>query len=99
MANLNVTFEDLRTAANQLNSGQGDIDNRLNELKLYVDNLVAEGYVTSASSGAFQEQYQQFTVSAKNTISAVDGLSNFLRGAADALQQTDDALAGQIRGH
>lgn len=98
MANLNVTFDDLRVAADQLTSGQGDIDNRLNELKAYVDNLVSEGYVTSASSGAFQEQYQQFTMSAKNMIAAVEGLSHFLRSAADALQQTDEALAGQIRG-
>ncbi|NTV38689.1 MAG: WXG100 family type VII secretion target [Demequinaceae bacterium] len=98
MANINVTFDDLRVAADQLTSGQGDIDSRLNELRLYVDNLVSEGYVTSASSGAFQEQYQQFTVSAKNTIAAVEGLSQFLRSAADALQQTDEALAGQIRG-
>lgn len=98
MANLNVTFDDLRVAADQLTSGQGDIDNRLNELKAYVDNLVSEGYVTSASSGAFQEQYQQFTMSAKNMIAAVEGLSQFLRSAADALQQTDEALAGQIRG-
>lgn len=98
MANLNVTFDDLRAAADQLTSGQGDIDNRLNELKAYVDNLVSEGYVTSASSGAFQEQYQQFTTSAKNMISAVEGLSHFLRSAANTLQQTDEALAGQIRG-
>lgn len=98
MANINVTYDDLRTAADQLTSGQGDIDSRLNDLKAYVDNLVSEGYVTSASSGAFQEQYQQFTVSAKNTISAIEGLSGFLRSAADALQQTDEQLASTIRG-
>lgn len=98
MANINVTFDDLRTAADQLTSGQGDLETRLLELKNYVDNLVSEGYVTSSSSGAFQEQYQQFTTSANNTVGALAGLSGFLRSAADALQQTDDALASTIRG-
>jgi WXG100 family type VII secretion target len=98
MANLNVTFQDLRTAATQLTSGQGDLENRLMELKAYIDNLVSEGYVTSASSGAFQEQFTSFTTGAKQTIGALEGLSQFLNSAADALQQTDEQLAAQIRG-
>ena len=57
MANLNVTYDELRTAGNQLITGKGDLENRLMELKSYIDNLVSEGYVTSSSSGAFQEQY------------------------------------------
>ncbi len=98
MANLNVTFADLRTAASQLTSGQGDLENRLSELKAYIDNLVSEGYVTSASSGAFQEQFTSFVTGAKQTVSALEGLSQFLNSAADTLQQTDEQLAAQIRG-
>ncbi len=98
MANLNVTYDELRVAADQLISGQGDIDNRLMELKAYIDNLVSEGYVTTASSGAFQEQYTSSRTSAKQAISALEGLSTFLRSAADALQQTDESLASSIRG-
>ncbi len=98
MANLNVTYDDLRNAGNQLVNGKGDLESRLMELKSYIDNLVIEGYVTSASSGAFQEQYTQFTQSATTAISALDGLSTFLRSAADALQQTDESLASSIRG-
>lgn len=98
MANLNVTYDDLRNAGNQLVNGKGDLESRLMELKSFIDNLVAGGYVTSASSGAFQEEYTQFTQSATTAVSALDGLSGFLRSAADALQQTDEALASAIRG-
>jgi len=98
MVNINVTYDDLRLAADQLTSGQGDIDNRLNELKAYIDNLVSGGYVTTASSGAFQEQYTSFTTAAKQTISSLEGLGQFLRQASDALQQTDETLASSIRG-
>ena len=98
MANLNVTYEELRTAGHQLLAGKGDLDGRLLELKSYIDNLVSEGYVTSASSGAFQEQYAQFTTSAHTAVSALEGLSGYLGSAADALQQTDESLAASIRG-
>ncbi|MBC7297572.1 MAG: WXG100 family type VII secretion target [Demequina sp.] len=98
MANLNVTYDDLRNAGNHLINGKGDLESRLMELKALIDNLVSGGYVTSASSGAFHEQYAQFTQSATAAVSALDGLSGFLRQAADALQQTDEALASSIRG-
>ncbi len=98
MANLNVTYDELRAAGNRLINGKGDLESRLMELKSSIDNLVAEGYVTSASSGAFQEQYTQFTQSATTAVSALDGLSGFLKSAADALQQTDESLASSIRG-
>lgn len=98
MANLNVTYDELRNAGSQLITGKGDLENRLMELKSYIDNLVTEGFVTSASSGAFHEQYTQFTQSATTAVSALEGLSNFLKAAADALQQTDESLASSIRG-
>ena len=98
MANLTVTYDDLRGAADQLASGQGDIDDRLGSLQGFIDTLVSGGYVTSASSGAFHDQYLAFTTSAKQTVSALEGLGQFLRSAADSLQQTDEALASSIRG-
>lgn len=98
MANLNVTYDDLRAAADQLASGEGDINDRLGSLQGYIDTLVSGGYVTSASSGAFHEQYVTFTSSAKLTVSALEGLAQFLRSAAESLQQTDESLASSIRG-
>ncbi|WP_084124605.1 WXG100 family type VII secretion target [Demequina sp. NBRC 110054] len=98
MANITVTYDEIRAAADQLLSGQGDIDSRLAELKAFIDSLVSGGYVTSSSSGAFHEQYTAFTTSSQQAISALEGLSQFLRGAADTLQQTDEALASAIRG-
>lgn len=97
MANLHVTYDDLRQASGTLVTGRSDIDARLLELRAFVDALVAEGYVTTASSGAFQETYAQFTSGAQQTVSALSGLSEFLRAAADALQQTDEQLAASIR--
>ena len=98
MANLNVTYADINNAANQLTTGQQDIENKLNELKSFIDNLVSEGYVTEQSSVAFQEQYQQFTTSTVGAVGALQGMAQFLRSAATALQDTDASLANAIRG-
>lgn len=98
MANIHVTYDELRTAGSRLDAGQQDIDHRLIELRSLIDSLVADGFVTSAASGAFHEQYLQFTQGAQQTVSSLNGMARFLRSAADAMQQTDESLAAAIRG-
>lgn len=97
MANLRVTFEDMRGAATRLRAGQEELTSTLAGLQAFIDSLVAEGFVTDAASVAFQETYTQFTHSATTTVAALEQLGAFLANAADAMQQTDEALAGQIR--
>ena len=53
MANLNVTYGDMRDAASRLSSGQQEINAQLTRLKSLVDRLVSGGYVTDQSSIAF----------------------------------------------
>ncbi len=97
MANLSVTFEDMRGAATRLRGGQEEVTATLAALQGFIDSLVAEGFVTDAASVAFQETYGQFTQAATATVGSLEQLGAFLSGAADAMQQTDEALAGQIR--
>lgn len=98
MANIHVTYADLTAAGNQLQTGQQDLESKLQELKGYMDSLVAEGYVTDQSSGAFHEQYTQFTANASSCVGALEGMATFLRSAAQTMEQTDASLASAIRG-
>ena len=98
MTNLHVTYDEMRSAASRLSAGKEDIDARLLELRSFIDQLVSSGFVTTAASGAFQEQFVQFTTGASQTIGSLEGLGSFLRSAADALQQADESLAASIRG-
>lgn len=98
MANIHLTYSDMTAAANQLQTGQQDLETKLQELKSYVDNLVSEGYVTDQSSVAFQEQFAQFTTNAVGVVGALEGMSTFLRSAAETMEQTDSSLANAIRG-
>jgi len=98
MANLSVTYEEIKDAAARLIQGKEDITTKLTELNQLIDNLVASGYVTDQSSRAFDETFDQFITGTKSGIEALDGLSKFLVSAADAMQQTDEQLAQSIKG-
>ncbi|WNY32863.1 WXG100 family type VII secretion target [Curtobacterium flaccumfaciens] len=60
MANVNVTYDDLRNQASQLRNGQKAIEDQLSQLKSQIDNLVSSGYVTDKSSKAFDSTYSEF---------------------------------------
>lgn len=97
MANVTVTYDDLRTQATQLRNGQRAIEDQLGQMKSQIDNLVGSGYVTDKSSKAFDTTYQDFTSGATQTIGAIDGLASFLESAANALESTDEQLASSLR--
>jgi len=97
MANVSVTFDDIRTQATQLRHGQRAIEDQLSQLKSQIDTLVGSGFVTDRSSKAFDSAYGEFTSGASKTIQAIEGMAGFLEGAADALQSTDEQLASSLR--
>lgn len=97
MANLNVTYAEMESAAGRLRAGQAELEQKLNELRQQVAQLVANGFTTSAASGAFDESYQKFTTGATQTVQGIDGMAQFLNKAAQAMQQTDEQLAAAIR--
>ena len=93
MANLNVTYGDMRDASTRLNNGEQEIESKLRELKTLVDGLISGGYVTDKSSVAFGSSYQEFNDGATKTIQGLMGMSQYLTAAADALESTDSELA------
>lgn len=96
MANVAVTYEEMRNAGKQLQAGKNDIETRLGQLKSQVDQLVAGGYVTDASSKQFQSSYEEFDKGARQTIDGLEGMNSYLNSAADAFQQTDQQLSQQL---
>ena len=98
MANLNVTYDDLREAAQRLTAGKDDLINKLTELSNLVETLTSNGFQAEQSSAAYRDSFEQFRTGTTTAINGLEGLSNFLVSAADALQQTDEGLASGIRG-
>jgi WXG100 family type VII secretion target len=98
MANMNVTYDELRSQANQLRLGQQTITETLTNLQTQVNNLVASGFQTDAASGAFQGSYEEFTTGATQAIEGLEGMASFLEQAAQTLQDVDSQLASGIGG-
>lgn len=97
MANLNVTYGDMHDAAGRLANGQQEINAQLSRLKSLVQGLVSGGYVTDESSVLFGTSYDEFNDGATKTIAGLEGMSNYLKKAAEALKQTDSDLANALR--
>jgi len=97
MANVNVTYQDLRDVARQLLGGRDDLAQKLTELSTIVNNLTASGFQTDQASGAYRDAFDQFTTGTKQAVDGLEGLSQFLIQAADTLEQADQGLASGIR--
>jgi len=97
VANVSVTYADMQSAAGQLQSGQQQITGDLARLKKLIDNLVHSDYVTDSSSKQFQASYEEFTAGATKMIEGLDGMSQYLKSAAKAFQETDAQLAAALK--
>jgi WXG100 family type VII secretion target len=96
MANLSVTYGELEAAGSKLDAGRGDLEAKLSELQRQIEALVSSGFVTDRSSKAFESQCQAFTHGAQQAVSGLEGLSGYLRHAAETLRSTDQQLASQL---
>ena len=97
MANVNVTYADMQSAANQLRAGENQIEGDLAKLKKLVDNLVASGYVTDSSSKQFESSYTEFNAGATKMIQGLNGMGQYLDAAAKAFHETDTQLASALK--
>lgn len=96
VANVNVTYEQMRDQATKLNNGRIEIENMLTQLKGQVEALVSGGFVTDTASQAFNSSYQEFSTGVSSAIEGLDGMATYLNKAAEAFQNVDTELANAL---
>ena len=96
MPNVKVTYAEMQAAARQLQAGEQTIEGDLSRLRRLVDNLVAGGYVTDASSRQFEASYAQFSTGATEMIQGLTGMAQYLDAAVKAFGETDAQLAASL---
>lgn len=96
MANINVSYQELTGKADLLVAGRDEINATLSKLQGQISALVAQGFTTDRSSGAFADAYSRFTSGAQNTIGGLNDLAAFLRSTAQTLQDVDAQIASRI---
>lgn len=97
MANVNVTYQEMRDQATKLSNARQEIEGQLQQLKSQVDQLVSGGFVTDTASAAFQGSYDEFNTGASKTIEGLEGMGEYLNKAAEAFQNVDSELASALK--
>ncbi len=97
MPDVNVTYAEMQAAARQLQAGEQAIEGDLSRLRRLVDNLVAGGYVTGASSRQFEASCAQFSTGAATMIQGLTEMAQYLDAAVKAFGQNDAQLAASLR--
>ena len=97
MSAIRVTSEELQAVAAQLGRGSVEVAQQLGAMESRVRGLVDAEW-TGAASDAFRDLWDQWQRGAGDLREALDGISRMLGQAARAYQDTEDQLAGQLRG-
>jgi len=95
MSDVNVTYEQMESAAGQLSSAHEEISDTLSRLKAMVDELVSTGFVTRIASKSFDDAYQEFNRGVVQTVEGLDVMSQFLTQAATRYRDADEIHLSQ----
>ena len=96
MANVNVSYEQMRAAGDRLTNGEQEINGQLDGLAREIRTLVDSGYVTDRSSKQFEMSYNEFTTGVKQVLEGLQGMSAYLKKAAATFEDADAQLAGAL---
>ena len=89
MPDVNVTYQEMETVAQQLTSGHEEISGMLTQLKARVDQLVGGGFVTDISSKKFEDAYTEFNSGVTATLEGLQEMSQFLTTTANRYRELD----------
>lgn len=96
MANVQLTYEEMRSAANRLKAGEQEITEKLTTLQQMIGQLVTGPFKMESASGKFGESYTSWNNGAKQTIAGLKGMQSFIQEAMSRAQQLDIDLTSKL---
>jgi uncharacterized protein YukE len=94
MSDINVDYDAVVRSANQLKNGRQQLNQKLEQLKSMIDNLVSTQFKTTAASGKLGDAQSRFTQAAKRTMDSLDGMGSYLESVKRQHEELDQNLAG-----
>mgnify|MGYP001462470004 CR=1 FL=1 len=94
---ITITPQELRTAAGNFRLKADEIVSILKDLLTEVNNL--ESTWDGAAQDQFFAQYHELQTPLNQFPETLQGIADQLEAVADTLEETDNALAAQIRGN
>lgn len=95
MADFKASYNEMESMAGKLDTGREEISDTLRRLRDEVDRLLGDDFKTQHASGKFGEGYRELTDGLERAIEGISDMGESLRGMMRAIQDTDQALAGQ----
>jgi uncharacterized protein YukE len=98
MANINIDYESMKLASQELLGAQEIISPQITSLYTEVDALLTQdgGLWMKQTSPAFQESYQKLNTSAIAVVNAIQSFSDMFASLITNLSQMDGAYAFQL---
>ncbi|WP_408898007.1 WXG100 family type VII secretion target [Nocardioides sp. R1-1] len=93
MADQELTFDDIDSAADKLETGKEDLASLLTELRSLVQELTDSSFKTEAASVAFLDSYEELSDGLETALEAIPAAATALRQMKTAFQDTDSGLA------
>lgn len=93
-----ASYDEMENTASNLDTGKDDIDDLLEKLQGYVDELVEDGFKTQNASGAYRDGYKDLTDGMKEAAQGVADMAQALRDMATMIKDTDDGAAAMVGG-
>lgn len=93
---ITITPEELRTASSNFESKAGELEELLNYLKTQVENL--EQTWDGAAQDQFFIMYNELNNNLKQMPEVLKSISANLSNVAQTMEETDNALASQLKG-
>jgi WXG100 family type VII secretion target len=90
MPDVNVSYEEMESAARRLSSAHEEFTDKLSQLRAMVGELAESGFVTRVASRSFEAAYTEFNSGIGQTIQGLDVMSRFLTTAVQRFQDVDD---------
>jgi uncharacterized protein YukE len=94
MSDINVDYDAVIRSANRLRTGRGQLDQKLQQLKSMIDNLISSQFKTTAASGKLGDAYTRFTDNARRALESLDGMGSYLDSVKQQHEELDQNLAG-----
>lgn len=98
MAQIRITPEELRTAANFLQQRLQSINSEVSQLKSKIDEVSADWEGAAQSSFIDTFDNEMYPILRDTLPQVIEGISGQLNGAADAIEQADEEVAKAFRG-
>ena len=98
MSEIKIIPEDLRDAADFITTTGQDLMDEVKNIKTLIENVVADWSGLAQSSFVDSFENDMYPVLNETMPTVLEGLAEQMKGAADALEQTDEAIASALKG-